>query len=543
MARRILPHAPAALLETTVLTAGEIAYDETNKTIRVGDGSTYGGAFIGANGIVLSLKAIVGTQALNTAVATAAVNVAIQKVQAVGAGDILFDIPEIKLGKIVVPEVNGGARNVRFIGSPWTSKVTVGAACDTLFDLQAAQVTIEGLLFTDPGNLVSESYIRCSVVASNFPIKIRKCIAGANYGTTTDFVRNIGSYNVTVEDFWVQNMGCVYNNVSGGVNNVVRNGFSLGTKYGIILDCTVTPAVAQAEGFTARDLFLHCTQPNSRAVLIRGNLATHLYNVQGLQLGSGGIGLEIATTAAGKAGALIRTLDCYWECSDTQPAVRIVGNVSDMLCVGDTYGTGGYPFGTSRGVVIDGRVASNVSIQRIKFVGCTSFNTQNVAFFAHTCSGLVVDSSCDFTSTSGNQLTNCLNSSWECGSPPIASDGLTAIDAWYPYVPTRSSSGGTIGTNTLVQAFFKRTKTEGFVEIVCDFSTIGTATGLLKFSLPANMNAQPLSMRFSGAEPVVNGGAVYGIASGPTLECRLFNGNYPGQAGARILLGGSYRLA
>lgn len=46
MARRILPHGPQTALAAALLAMGEIAIDETLKTLRVGDGSTLGGNII-----------------------------------------------------------------------------------------------------------------------------------------------------------------------------------------------------------------------------------------------------------------------------------------------------------------------------------------------------------------------------------------------------------------------------------------------------------------------------------------------------------------
>lgn len=43
MARVILPHAPGVAMADTILAVGEIAYDETDKSIRLGDGITLGG--------------------------------------------------------------------------------------------------------------------------------------------------------------------------------------------------------------------------------------------------------------------------------------------------------------------------------------------------------------------------------------------------------------------------------------------------------------------------------------------------------------------
>lgn len=69
MTRRIIPHTTAEVLDPVVLEIGEIAYDETNDQLRVGDGATAGGL-----ALAVASATAVNAAATDLATTTALVN-------------------------------------------------------------------------------------------------------------------------------------------------------------------------------------------------------------------------------------------------------------------------------------------------------------------------------------------------------------------------------------------------------------------------------------------------------------------------------------
>jgi hypothetical protein len=62
-------------------------------------------------------------------------------------------------------------------------------------------------------------------------------------------------------------------------------------------------------------------------------------------------------------------------------------------------------------------------------------------------------------------------------------------EAWTSYTPTVTSSGGTITTVGAVSAYYTQVNKIVFVYFSIEITTVGTATGQLRFTLPVNSNA------------------------------------------------------
>jgi hypothetical protein len=66
---------------------------------------------------------------------------------------------------------------------------------------------------------------------------------------------------------------------------------------------------------------------------------------------------------------------------------------------------------------------------------------------------------------------------------------VVSTSAWTAYTPTVTSSGGTITTVGAVSGYYQQVGKTMFVYFSIVITTVGTATGQLRFTLPVNSNA------------------------------------------------------
>lgn len=458
------------------------------------------------------------------------------RMPALASGAYIFDASTIA-------DLGSGTNPIELFGDGWATGVQVGSACTNFFTMSGAWSALSDFRIIDPNNFCTASFI-LSKPSSGSPSLERRVerihgIGPGNASTATLLV-NDGGQQLRSKGCSAQNMLGAFWNKGGGVDSTIEGLYGLGIKYGVRLDLSAT--YGHAENLTVRDSTMLCTQANSIAFWLTDSLHCKFENVVGAQLGSGGIGVYM-DGVTGLGSNLTTFIDCYFEGSDTAPAIKSRGANQRFHMIGGGMGQGGY--------------AANL-INCIDFDGANGFIFDNVeAFFpSGNCNKVatIANSSGVVTATCKNWGAANVASTetasavrWELeasqGSPSVRLSTSQYPQAdWTAFTPVVTSGTGTITTLGAVDCAYrvdgKTVHYRGSITI----TTNGTAATSIFITLPLSGKAGKKFM-FVGREDGVSGSILQGALQNAGMTITTYNNGYPGANGAIILFNGTYEAA
>lgn len=444
---------------------------------------------------------------------------------------------------LAIAELSASGTNPIIIrGKGLATPIQVASACDNFMTFNAAWGGLEDVLILDPNGYCTGAYIltqpTTGAPALERLIANIKIIGPGSISTATAIINN-GGQKLRLRGIDVQNVQGLFWNQGGGVDSVLSGFYGLGIKYGIRLD--TNGSYGHVENFKAINGTLLCTQANSRGVKITDALHVGFMDVICGQLGSGGIGFEVAP-GAGEAAVLTELVNVYLEGSDTGPALKSRGVNREFKMIGGGFGQGGYDASLINCIDMDG--ASNFVFDGTG-ANFPLSDCNKVATFANS-SGTVTDT----------------NKGWELAVNPsteVACDidwglredhGLPAArlltssypngnwSSWTPAVSAGSGAFGALGTSDCA---FRRTGKTVDVSIKVPITTNGTAAGSVFVPLPINVKAGKVFI-LAGRENGVSGKMLQGVATAGGVAIQNYDGSYPGANGAVICVSGTYEV-
>jgi hypothetical protein len=446
-----------------------------------------------------------------------------------------------KFDPYTLADLGSGTNPIELFGDGWATRVEVASACANFITLNGAWSALSDFQIVDPNNFCTAALI-LTAPSSGSPSLERRiervhAIGPGNASTATMLV-NDGGLQLRVKGCSAQNLLGAFWNKGGGVDSVVDGLYALGVKYGVRLDADT---YGHAENMTVRDATLLCTQVGARAVWVTDSLHCKFENVVGGQLGSGGIGLYM-DGVTGLGSALTSFIDCYFEGSDTAPAMKSRGPNQRFHMIGGGIGQGGYAPSVINGIDFDGAngfVFDNVD------AFFPNGNCNKVATFANS-SGVVTATCKNWAQSNTPNTETACAIRWELealqGVPPVRAVTSAYPQAdWTVYTPTITSATGTISTLGPVSCAYRVDGKTVNIRINATITTNGTAATLVYATLPIAAKAGEHFI-LHGREDGLTGSALQGNAFGTGVSITRYDNAYPGGSGAVIYLTGTYEI-
>ena len=442
------------------------------------------------------------------------------------------------LNNLTVEATEGSTTPITIQGSVQGTVIRPAEAVVNFINVNATLVTLRDFQVVDISNLISGSIIKGTGAATGLPVIIERITFVQGSNGPAHAVTNDGLENLTFRDSYVQNCQSAYNNIKGGVNNVVSSIYALGVKHGVILDNPTSGP--SAEGFACYDSIFNCTQANARGLWIKQGLLLSFSDVHCVQLGTGGIGLRLEATAGSIQNCVFR--DCYFEGSDTNPAIKSTGAVSYITFQGGGIGQGGYTPGLINCIDLDSVNDFDFSNFDILFPSGNCNKVMNVVgstgIISVTCSGW---EKANNVSTESSSVVR-----WELpgNACPTVRSPLSQYPyaAWTAYTPTVTSGTGTIGALGAVTGRYRVDGKTINLFVSVNIVTNGTANQDIRASVPVSARIGTPHPIF-GREDGYSGAGVQGRVVDGILVMTAMNGSFVGGDTAHLIMNGTYEAA
>ena len=124
------------------------------------------------------------------------------------------------------------------------------------------------------------------------------------------------------------------------------------------------------------------------------------------------------------------------------------------------------------------------------------------------------------------------------GASTVSGALANLYPAWTAYTPSFAPSSGAFGSASAVGRYYQSGKVV-FFSVVLTITTIGTASGIITFGLPATANGASI---FCGRENSATGKMLQANASSGANVADVFfyDNSFPGGSGYSLILSGSY---
>ena len=416
--------------------------------------------------------------------------------------------------------------------------ITPTGSVATQFDVTAGEFTLSNAYFNDTAGLATVSLQMGKSAVTNWRQTADGIRGSGLSGGTNTLIQINGGDTQRVFNVLDLNYGTTLKVADGGIGLFVDSIVKRGGKVGLEIDTAVGTGTSHCEGLVASRLELLPTANNSAGVWIKDGLwLSFHHSVSDTANAASGQGLLVDGTGGGKAVYGLNSTNDWWGGSPSDYAVRL-SSVSYPTFVG-SWAVGNNTANSTKGF-------SFLNVTGFKLIGCRSDFLSGVAFEAFSSSG-VVDATCDLSVGAQPTEDSACSILWlvdDTNSAPATRSAASAYPNLPPasYTPTLAALGGALVGGTVTACNGRRNARGASAKIDFELNYVIGTGGLVAITctLPAT--------GLAGRDQLIWG---KNYTTGADLFCAISSGSstvaifssaygYPGTAGDRIILKGSY---